>query len=235
MRLRGAIPSPRHRLAGATPHRIVGETPAQWLWNPAQLLMWLNDIYGDCCTAEEAFAKACSNPEILISNATVGAWASANGFLNGAYLIDVLDQMLNDGFLQDGKRYNNGKANSVDWTNAAVLRNAIAQGPVKLGVAADQLDYAVPNPPTNGWLATGFHTDRIVDHCTSLCGYGSIAWLLAQFEANVPSGVDGTQPGYGLFTWKSIGVIDVPSMVAITGEAWLRNPTTIIAAQKKAA
>jgi hypothetical protein len=32
----------------------------------------------------------------------------------------------------------------------------------------------------------------------------------------------------GLFTWNSIGIIDVPSMLAITQEAWLRNPTTVI-------
>ena len=35
-------------------------------------------------------------------------------------------------------------------------------------------------------------------------------------------------PAYALFTWDSIGIIDVPSMLAITGEAWLRNPTTVV-------
>ena len=42
-----------------------------------------------------------------------------------------------------------------------------------------------------------------------------------------PGGVDGTQPGYAMFTWNSIGIIDVPSMIAITQEAWLRQPTTV--------
>jgi hypothetical protein len=39
--------------------------------------------------------------------------------------------------------------------------------------------------------------------------------------------VDGIQPGYGMFTWDSIGIIDVPSLIAVTHEAWLRQPTTV--------
>ena len=31
-----------------------------------------------------------------------------------------------------------------------------------------------------------------------------------------------------MFTWDSIGIIDVPSMIAVTHEAWLRQPTTVI-------
>jgi len=37
-----------------------------------------------------------------------------------------------------------------------------------------------------------------------------------------------SQQGYAMFTWDSIGIIDQPSMLAITHEAWLRNPTTIV-------
>jgi hypothetical protein len=36
-----------------------------------------------------------------------------------------------------------------------------------------------------------------------------------------------------MFTWDSIGVIDQPSMLAITHEAWLRQPTTVILAPAK--
>jgi hypothetical protein len=232
-RPRGARPSPRHRLASAVPHRIVGATPAQWLWKPVQISMWLNATYGDCVTAEEAFAKACNVPEIFIPDATVLAWATTNGALNGADLTTVLDIMQSAGFPQDGNLYNDGPFNSVDWTNTAALQNAIATGPVKIGVAADQLENAVPNPPVNGWVATGFQPDSNEDHCTSLCGFGSIAWLVSQLGGSVPSGVDGTQPGYGLFTWDSIGVIDVPSLLAICAEAWLRLPTTVVAPARK--
>ena len=30
-----------------------------------------------------------------------------------------------------------------------------------------------------------------------------------------------------MFTWNSIGIIDEQSLIAITGEAWLRQPTTV--------
>ena len=227
--LRGAKPSPRHRLAAAEPVRIVGPTPVQWLWKPVQLSMWLNATYGDCVTAEEAFAKACNNPEIFITDDTVLAWASANNVLNGADLTQVLDLMQNAGFAQDGNLYNDGPFNSVDWTNTTALQNAIAQGPVKIGVAADQLETAVgtTDPPPSGWVATGFTKDTNEDHCVSLCGYGSASWLAAQLGVSSP----GDFPAYALFTWDSIGIIDIPSMLAICGEAWLRSPVTVVVKQ----
>ncbi len=228
-RLRGARPSPRHRLASAIPHRIVGPTPVQWLWKPAQLSMWLNDQYGDCVSAEEAFAKACNLPEIFIQDSTVLAFASKNDLLNGADLTQVLDIMQSAGFSQDSNLYNDGPFSSVDWTNSTALQNAIAQGPVKIGVAADQLEEAVPDPPANGWFATGFQSDGNEDHCVSLCGFGTVEWLAAQLGAQTGGEiVDGTAPAYALFTWDSIGIIDVPSLLAICGEAWLRTPTTVV-------
>jgi hypothetical protein len=72
-----------------------------------------------------------------------------------------------------------------------------------------------------------FHPDNNWDHCVSLCGYGTIDWLAQQLQVNVPAGVDGSAPGYGTFTWNTIGIMDVPSMLAITYDAWLRNPTTV--------
>jgi hypothetical protein len=209
------------------PHRIVGATPEQFLWKPAQLSMWLNDVDGDCVTAEEAFAKACYSPEIFITDDTVLAWAKKNDVLNGADLITVLDLMQTAGFSQDGKLYNDGPSNSVDWTDEATVQNAIVQGPVKIGVAADQLEAIVPDPPSNGWIATGFTEDTNEDHCVSLCGFGEIGWLANQLGVGSP--VPGSTPAYALFTWDSIGIIDVPSLLAITGEAWLRNPVTVIA------
>lgn len=224
---RGAIPSPRHKLAAAMPHVPVGITPPNFISIPQTLSFWGNNTYGDCCTAEEAFAKACYSPEILISDQVAIAWATQNNFINGAYLSEVLETMVTNGFQQNGQTYTDGAANSVDWTNAAVLQNAIANGPVKTGVAADQLD-GVYNG-ASGWFATGFNPDSNEDHCVSLCGYGTLAWLAQQLQVNVPAGVDATLPGYAMFTWDSIGIIDVPSMLAITHEAWVRNPTTAIA------
>lgn len=225
MRRRGARPSPRHRLAAAVPHRIRGTTPPSFIVIPSKLSYWLNDQYGDCVTAEEAFAKACNDPEILIQDSVVQSWAAGNGVLDGADLDQVLTMMQQSGFAQDGRMYNDGAHTSVDFTNAALLQNAIAQGPVKIGVAAGQLENVVGT--SNGWFGTGFRSDQNEDHCVALCGYGSISWLASQLGVNVPAGIDGSQPAYALFTWDTIGIIDVPSMLAITGEAWLRNPTTV--------
>jgi hypothetical protein len=219
-------------LAAATPHRIIGATPAHYLVVPSKLSMWLNDVDGDCVTAEEAFSKACGG--ILIADATVKAWAQRHRVLNGAVLSNVLKWMAKQGFQQDGNTYDDGPATSVDWTDGALLTNAISQGPVKIGVDGDPLDALYDGlfgegTPSNGWLATGFapQTAASEDHCVSLCGYGTIAWLLEQFGKPVPTAVDGTLPGYALFTWSAIGVIDEPSLLNITFEAWLRNPTTI--------
>lgn len=222
---RGAIPSPRHHLASATPHKIVGETPSNFIYVPQTLSMWGNDVYGDCVTAEEAFAKACHNPELFFTYDYVVDWAKNRGYLNGAILTSVLNSMQKDGFVNGGITFNDGPYRSVDWTNIAVLQNAISIGPVKIGVAAKQLD-SVVTPGRNGWFARGFMPDYNEDHCVSLCGYGTMNWLAQQLGVSVPAGMNGNDPGYAMFTWDSIGIIDVSSMVNITGEAWLRNPTT---------
>jgi hypothetical protein len=230
---RGARPSPRSKLAAARPHVISGQASNNYIKIPKELSFWGNNYDGDCVTAEEAFAKACHNPEFFISQDTAIGWATEYGYLNGAFLSDVLETMQNKGFIQNERRYNDGLPYSVDWTNSAILTDAIYQGPVKIGVSADQLEavwhkYNDPLPdPQNGWFATGFTKDTNEDHCVSLCGYGSIEWLAGQLGVRVPEGVNGAQPGYALFTWSTIGIIDVPSLLNITEEAWLRSPTTV--------
>jgi len=190
--------------------------------------MWGNDVHGDCVTAEEAFAKACNSPEIFIPDNDVISWATSHGVLEGAQLNQVLQWMQNDGFQEGSSTYDDGPYFSVDWTNAATLQSAISIGPVKIGVAADQLETAWRSTGgSTGWFAVKFKPDNNEDHCTSLCGYGTIAWLAQQLKVGVPAGIDGAQPGYALFTWNSIGIIDAPSLVAITHEAWIRQPTTV--------
>lgn len=232
---RGARATPRHRLVTAIPHKARGGAPPHHFRIPRKLSFWGNYSYGDCVSAEEAFAKACHDREIFIPEQEVIGWATTNGFLNGAYLLDVVETMQTSGFPHHGRLEDDGAVHAVDWTNAADLRDAIWTGPVKLGVAGDQLDtlwWAAGGSSAggvSGWFATGFYPDPAEDHCVSLCGYGSIDWLARKLNVAVPAGVDGSQPGYGLFTWDSIGIIDVPSMLAITQEAWLRVPTTISA------
>jgi hypothetical protein len=235
---RGAKATPRHLLAAALPYRVGAASaaagPASFIRLPAQVSMWGNYDHGDCVTAEEAFAKACNTPEIFISDDTVISWATAHNVLEGAYLSDVLTWMQTGGFTQTGQTYDDGSILAVDWKNAALLCQAIWEGPVKIGVAADQLETtwrAVggnQNGARNGWLAAGYQPDANEDHCVGLCGYGTLQWLAGQLGSTLPAGANGANPGYAVFTWGSIGIIDVPSMLAITSEAWLRNPTTVI-------
>ena len=225
---RGAIPSPRSALAAAMPYVAPVGAPPNFIMKPQRISMWGNDVHGDCVTAEEAFAKACNNPEIFISEDEVIAWATRHGVLEGAYLTQVMTWMQDDGFADAPFIYDDGPYFSVNWTDAGTLQSAISTGPVKIGVAADQIENAWwTTGGSTGWFASGFHADGNEDHCVTLCGHGSLSWLAQQLGVQVPAGVDGTQPGYAMFTWNSIGIIDVPSMTAVTHEAWLRRPTTV--------
>lgn len=231
---RGAIPTPRHILAGATPHKIVKKHPKEHITLPRKISFWGNFSNGDCVTAEEAFAKTCHHPEIFIHDHEVIAWATQHGVLQGANLVEVMNWMATKGFAQKGKLYDDGGYVAVNWHNAAILQNAIHLGPVKLGIGANQLDLiwhlhgGSANGGKNGWFAVNFSPETNADHCVSLCGYGSIDWLAGKLKVKVPGNVDGADPGYAMFTWDSIGIIDVPSLLNITFEAWLRHPTTII-------
>ena len=240
---RGAIPSPRHELAAAMPHvpdPKISVPPSFLMW-PVQMSSWDNYHYGDCVSAEEAFAKATAAPKTFIPLATVVAWARAHGFLNGATLTAVMTTMQTHGFPFNNKTYDDGPYKAVNWTNPAILASAIySHGPVKIGVAAEHFQTAAPGqegvvtPGTSGWAMCHYprmaHTDE--DHCVSLCGYGTLAQLEALFKEHkvtvhapkdMPTGVC-----YAMFTWNSIGIIDQQSMQNMTFEAWIRNPVTII-------
>ena len=231
---RGAKPSPRYVLASAITYRARIGAPPNFIMVPQTISFWGNYDHGDCVTAEEAFAKACNNPEIFISEDEVIAWATNHGVLEGAYLTQVMGYMQNDGFPEGPYIEDDGPYFSVDWNDDTVLQSAISTGPVKLGVAADQIDvvWKQYGGSQNGgvtWFGVGFHQEpeTAEDHCVSLCGYGTIAWLAQQLGVMVPAEIDGTKPGYAMFTWDSIGIIDVDSMKAVTFEAWIRRPTTV--------
>jgi hypothetical protein len=237
---RGAIPSPRSELAAAMPHVLdpnISVPPSFLMW-PVQMSSWNNYVYGDCVTAEEAFAKATAAPQTFIPEATAVAWATAHGYLNGATLTSVLTTMQTKGFPFNNKKYDDGPFFSVNWTNPAILQSAIySQGPVKIGVAAEHLQsnpHGHVTPGTSGWTMYNYpHTTAPQeDHCTSLCGYGTLAQLVSLFQqhkvtvhpvAGMPTGLC-----YAMFTWNSIGIIDAQSMLNLTHEAWIRNPVTII-------
>ena len=137
---RGAIPTPRSLLAAATPHKALVGVPPNAITVPARISFWGNDVHGDCVTAEEAFAKACNNPEVFIPDSDAISWATRHGVLEGAVIVQVVQWMQNDGFQEAGVTYDDGPYVSVNWTSSATLQSAISNGPVKIGVAADQLD-----------------------------------------------------------------------------------------------
>lgn len=237
---RGAIPSPRSVLAAATPHvpdPEISVPPSCLMWpDEGKMSSWNNYVYGDCVTAEEAFAKATAFPRTFIPLATVVDWASTHGYLNGAYLTAVMTTMQTDGFAYDGKTYDDGPFNSVDWTDAAILQSAIfSHGPVKIGVGAEDFQTNANGkvtPGTSGWAMYDYPKNLGEDHCTSLCGYGTLAELVAHFATKgvTVHGPAGMPTGlcYAMFTWNSIGIIDEQSLMNMTYEAWIRNPVTII-------
>jgi hypothetical protein len=212
--------------------RLSAVTPTNILYNPINISAWGNHNYGDCVTAEEAFAKACNRSEIFIPDNVAIGWASENGVLNGANIDDVLSKMNTVGFRSNGITNNDGTASYVDFTNSSVLQNAISQGPVKLGLTSTQLEsayYQYSGATQRGWFATGFKPEQSTSanqHCASLCGYGTFSWLAQQFNVQLPNGINGQEVGYALFTWGSIAIIDRQSLLAISHEAWLRNPTS---------
>ncbi|WP_121810226.1 hypothetical protein [Mucilaginibacter kameinonensis] len=226
----GAIPSPRWALAAATPYKPVGTTPNNFLIQlPPRLYIWGNDQYGDCVTAEEAFAKACSHPEIDFPNEMAIVWASDHGVLNGAQISYVLDQMQVSGFVMDGVMFNNGGYSPVNWNDGSILRNAVTNGPVKLGVGGNQILQICENSGRRVWFATNLNKEGADNtHCISLCGYGTLSWLANQFGVPLPAGINGQALGYTFFSWCSFGIIDEISLHNITSEAWVRNPTTVI-------
>jgi len=209
--------------------------PAVFVRIPAQLSMWGNIQYSDCVAAEEAFACACYDPEIFITEDVVIAWATANNFLTTADCGSVMQVMQKSGFVQNGHTYGDGAFSPINPTDPVALNSAIWEGPVKAYVASAQLKVswgAAGNSAAgarNGWLATGYAADNAYDHCVSLCGYGDFATLAAQLGAVLPAAIDGASAAYAVFSWGSIGLIDELSMLAIISEAWLRSPTTVIA------
>jgi hypothetical protein len=230
--LTGAKQSPRSKLVSTPKFKVVFAPPASHIVVPPKLSYFGNQTYGDCTSASEAFAKAFDSvaqgkPEIFVPEATVIAWARKRGFLNGANLTDVMDAMAKQGMVaDDGIQYGDGVYSAVDWTAPSELKAALVTGPVKIGVASGQLQNAVGN--VNGWVLVGAHADQSLDHCVELGGFGTFAEIAAALGTKLPPNVNSTALGYELATWNTIGIVDQGSLNAICGEAWIRNPTTVV-------
>jgi hypothetical protein len=228
----GEFPTPNHELAAAQPYRAGGDAPESFIAWPIGIDFWGDEKVNDSIWAEEAFAKACAEPRVFIPTEVVLFTSRECGSSNFSAFLQKR------GFQIDRKTYLDGPFNSVDWTNAAALNGAIANvGPVKIGVASANLasgPHGQVTPGTSGWAIYGLPTvqPEYEDHCASLCGYGSLAALVELFERHgvnvmLPSGMPAGLC-YAMFIWGSIGIVDLKSLMNITREAWVRNPTTIV-------
>ena len=229
----GATPTPRSRLLKARPFVPPAmAVPSEIAYVPKYRSVFGNDRYGDCVSAEEAFAKTCVNPEMFNSQAAVDqlsdvciAWARSHGVLNGASLDEVLDWMFQKGYQIGPQLYNDGAKLGVDFSNEGLLKSAIAQGPVKIAISASSLPSGAGSQ--DGWYSLSSRP-RGSDHSTTLCGYGTVEYCYDQLKLPVPSGIAPHTPGYLHYTWRTIGFV---TWGYITGgaveEAWLRQPTTI--------
>jgi hypothetical protein len=230
--MRGARPTPRHLLAAATPYRTLPGVAVSPTVIPSQLSMWGNDKFGDCVSAEEAAAKAMYSvmlglDELFIPEQDLINWARSNGFLNGADLSPVMSAMASPGIVVNGTTYTDGTPTSVNYADWDNLTSAISQGPVKIGIAADQLS-ATTAGQANGWYATGWTPDTNEDHCVGLWLFGTPDEIYDTLKLPVPSALTGTTLAefLGLYTWSTVGCVDFQSVVNVCGEAWLRNATT---------
>jgi hypothetical protein len=226
----GEFPTPNHELAAAQPYKAGAAVPQSFIAWPTGIDFWGNERVTNSSWAEEAFAKACAEPKVFITTDVVRFTSRECGSSNFAAFMQT------HGFQMDGKAYLDGTFNSVNWMNAAVLNGAIANvGPVKIGVASTNLlsgPQGQVTPGTSGWAIYGLPTGLPENHWASLFGYGPLAALVDLFDqhgvsVNLPSGMP-TGLCYAMFTWGSIGIIDGQSLMSITGEAWVRNPTTIV-------
>ena len=234
---RGANPIPRRVLA--TMPRFQGKVASAPMITmlPPQLSFWDNSKYGDCVSASSAFSLAaysvfCGQPEVFVTQAAVVSWAGQYGYLNGADLPTVASTMQQVGMTaSNGTVYKSGPYSSVDFTTDAGLQAALQTGPVNLGIDADALPSGAGNNPA--WYAFGGNPGQFSneDHCVRIAGYGPTASLFAALNtvyggnAQPPAGAPAT--AYLLFTWSTIGVVDLAWINSTAGEAGISSPTIV--------
>lgn len=226
----GEFPTPNHELAAAEPYGAGRTAPESFLAWPIRLSPWREEHAINSSWAEEAFAKACVEPHVFIPPDLVLVTLRECGSSNFAHFIQT------HGFQMDHTAYLDGPFQSVDWTNTLVLNDAISNvGPVKIGIGSANLDSSPHGRVTrgqSGWTIYGLPPDESENLFASLCGYGALGSLVDLFNRHagavtLPLGMPADLC-YAMFVWGSIGIIDRQSLMNIIGEAWVRNPTTIV-------
>lgn len=221
---RGAKPSPRKVISDAKKFQSLHTTPPQYVNIPTWLSMWGNDQYGNCTGAETFFARSAS-AGLKGTDGEAITFSRSAGVLDGGVISAVLDFEASNGTVIGGKTYKSGPKQSVDYTNQTVLFSAITQGPIKVGIDSSILPSGAGNQ--QGWIVTGAPVSSNYDHCMSLTGCGTMAYLAKQMNVTLPAGYDGTKSGVLAYTWATVGIIDLDSIENAVCEAWLRTPTTV--------
>lgn len=229
----GAKPTPFPKLIEAIKSGRAGvykasAPPPSILTVPKRLSMWGNSQYGCCVTSESVFSIAdystfLGMDEIFVTESETISWARSHGYLNGAFLLEVMEDMAKDGIKDEkGVLRKAGKASTVDFSNEDTLKSAIAQGPVSIAIASSNLPSGAGNK--SGWYVFGGRSNHSSDHCVCLHGYGPTSDLFKALNVAVPSNAPAN--GYLLYTWSTVGVVDHQWIMNTTDEAWVRNPTT---------
>lgn len=233
-----------HRLLMTTPFRLIRRTglnaaPAAMAWLVAVLSYWLNNIDGDCVTAESCANAATVNDDFIISDAAVLAFAGKYGLLHGADLNQVNQLMQFPGLADGPALFTEGPMAAVDWRNweeltAALFELAPGGGMLKIAIDATELERAA-NDSTPFNFAFGFRGVKEVDHCTGLAGYGTVQALLAVLNklyassVALPAGIDPNAPALIMFSWKRYFLIDWASLkkaMQTGGECYIRHPSS---------
>ena len=153
---RGLVPSPEEALRTARAYvpKAPMAIPTSFLQWPITMSYWGNDEFGDCVTAEEAFAKAAAPGYYFIPEDTVIGWARRNGYLNGAACYSVLSTMRDKGIDFSLNTLFDGDFSRIGYEDSVILRDAIYHcGPVKLAI-----DSGYMNPvksPAKGNMTPG--------------------------------------------------------------------------------
>ncbi len=230
----GAKPTPPAKIAAAiaagkaTIHRPVAAPPSV-IYAPKRMSYLGNDQYGDCVTAESCFSMEAYSvyiglpKQIFITDAAAISWARSHGWLEGAFLLDVIQDMQKDGVKdEDGVLRKAGVPSAVNYSDEESLKSAIAVGPVSVAINASALPSGAGNK--NGWYVFGGGQSGS-NHNVCIFGYGPTADLFKTLNVAAPSNAPAI--GYYCYTWSTIGVADFPWIKRTVEEGWVRTPTVL--------
>ena len=155
---RGAIPSPPSVLAAAPRHVALVGAPPNLIVIPQKI-----SFSGELRQRRLRHTKKHSPRHATILRYSSRMTRLSRGrrnmaYSNGASNTQVMTWMQNDGFPDGPLTYDDGPYD-VDFTNAGTLQSAISQGPVKLGIAGDQIETAWGRQDATGGRSGWFARD----------------------------------------------------------------------------